>query len=176
LSPNDRFLLFDNDYMGQTQVYVLPLEGNRKPYPFLPSMFVHRSGHFSTDGRWVAYVSRESGSDEVYVAPFPGPGGKWRISNAGGRAPRWRRDGREVFFAAPDNTLMSAEIETKQNKIEVKGVHALFHANFASEFTARAGPYDVIADGSRFLVNVDDDEPVPPITLVLNWPAALRKK
>jgi Tol biopolymer transport system component len=175
-SSDGHFLLFDKDYTAHTQVYVLPLEGNRKPYPFLPSRFVQRSGHFSADGRWVAYVSRESGSDEVYVAPFHGPGGKWRISNAGGKAPRWRRDGRELFFVAPDNTLMSAQMETRQNKIEVKSVHPLFHANFAIEFAVRAGSYDVTPDGSRFLINVNNDEPDPPITLVLNWPALFKRK
>jgi serine/threonine protein kinase/Tol biopolymer transport system component len=175
-SPDGRFLLLDFNYNAMSRLYVLPLAGDRKPYPFLESQFVQRSGHFSPDGRWVAYTSRESGRDEVYVAPFPGPGGKWQVSSAGGRMPRWRKDGHELFFISEDDTLMAAEVETKQEKFDVKSVHALFHINVAPEATERAGSYDVGADGSRFVVNANSDENPAPMTLVLNWTAELKKK
>jgi len=175
-SPDGRFLLLDYDFSALSQLYVLPLTGDRKPYPFSKSQFPQRSGHFSPDGRWVAYSSRESGRDEVYVAPFPGPGGKWQVSSAGGRMPRWRRDGRELFFISEDDTLMAAEVETKQGKVDVKSVHPLFHINVAPEATERAGSYDVAADGTRFVVNANSDENPAPITLVLNWPADLKKR
>jgi Tol biopolymer transport system component len=175
-SPDGRFLLLDFNYSAVSQLYVLPLAGDRKPYAFAESQYLQRSGHFSPDGRWVAYTSRESGRDEVYVAPFPGPGGKWQVSSAGGRMPRWRRDGRELFFIAEDDTLMAAEVETKQDKVEVKSVHALFHINVAPEATERAGSYDAAADGTRFIVNSNSDENPAPITLVLNWTAELKKK
>ena len=175
-SPDGHFLLLDYDFSALSQLYVLPLTGDRKPYPFSKSQFPQRSGHFSPDGRWVAYSSRESGRDEVYVAPFPGPGGKWQVSSAGGRMPRWRRDGRELFFISEDDTLMAAEVETKQGKVDVKSVHPLFHINVAPEATERAGSYDVAADGTRFVVNANSDENPAPITLVLNWPADLKKR
>jgi hypothetical protein len=90
--------------------------------------------------------------------------------------PRWRRDGRELFFISEDDTLMAAEVETKQGKVDVKSVHPLFHINVAPEATERAGSYDVAADGTRFVVNANSDENPAPITLVLNWPADLKKR
>jgi hypothetical protein len=121
-------------------------------------------------------ISRESGREEVYVAPFPGPGGKWQVSSSGGRMPRWRRDGRELYFFAEDDTLMAAEVEASPNKFEVKNVHPLFRVNLAPEARERSGSFDVTADGTRFIINASGDEAQPPITLVLNWAAELKKK
>jgi Tol biopolymer transport system component len=175
-SPNGRFLLVDNGFNALTQVFVQPLEGDRKPYPFLKSGITERAGHFSPDGRWVAYMSRASGRDEIYVAPFPGPGGRLQVSSAGGKMPRWRGDGRELFFFAPDDTLMAADLIVSPSKIDVKEVQALFRLNVAQEPTDRSGSYDVAADGSRFIINTDSEEAQPPITLVMNWTAAPKKK
>jgi serine/threonine protein kinase len=175
-SSDGRFILVDNGFNILTQVYVLPLEGDQKSYPLFKSGFTERSGHFSPDGRWVAYMSRASGRDEVYVAPFSGPGGKLQVSSSGGRMPRWRGDGRELFFIAPDDILMAAELVTSPNKIDVKEVHALFRVNLAPEPTDRSGSYDAAADGSRFIINTSSEETQPPITLVLNWTAPLRMK
>jgi hypothetical protein len=111
----------------------------------------------------------------VYVAPFPGPGGKWQISSSGGRMPRWRRDGRELYFVAEDYTLMAAEVEAGQNKFEVKNVRPLFRVNLAPEALERSGSYDVTPDGTRFVINASSDEAQPPITIVLNWNVALKK-
>lgn len=166
----------DYNYSTLTEVDVLPLAGDRKPYPFAQSQFPQRSGHFSPDGQWVAYTSRESGRDEVYVAPFPGPGGKWQVSSAGGRMPRWRRDGRELYFVGEDDTLMAAEVEASPHKFEVKNVRPLFRVNLAPEARDRGGSFDVAADGTRFIINASSDEAQPPITLVLNWTAELKKK
>ena len=175
-SPDGRFILLDVNYSVRSEIDILPLTGDRKPYPFAKSQFPERSGHFSPDGRWVAYTSREPGRDEVYVAPFPGPGGKWQISSSGGRMPRWRKDGRELYFASEDDTLMVAEVEASQNKFEVKNVRPLFRVNLAPEAMERIGSYDVTADGTRFIINASSDEAQPPITLVVNWTAALPKK
>jgi eukaryotic-like serine/threonine-protein kinase len=175
-SSDGRFILLDNNYSILSEVDVLPLAGDRKPYPFAKSQFPERSGHFSPDGRWVAYTSREPGREEVYVAPFPGPGGKWQISSSGGRMPRWRRDGRELYFVAEDDSLMAAEVEASQNKFEVKNVRPLFRVNLAAEAMERSGSYDVTADGTHFFINASSDEAQPPITLVLNWNVALKKK
>ena len=175
-SPDGRFLLLDNNFTTLSEVDVLPLEGDRKPYPFAKSQFPQRSGHFSPDGRWVAYISRESGREEVYVVQFPGPGGKWQVSSSGGRMPRWRRDGRELYFVAEDDTIMAAEVEASPNKFEVKNVRPLFRVNLAPEARERSGSFDVTADGTRFIINASSDEAQPPITLVLNWAAELKKK
>jgi len=175
-SPDGRFILLDNNFSTLSEVDVVPLAGDRKPYPFSQSQFPQRSGHFSPDGHWVAYTSRESGREEVYVAPFPGPGGKWQVSSSGGRMPRWRRDGRELYFVAEDDTLMAAEVEASPNKFEVKNVRPLFRVTLAPEARDRSGSFDVTADGTRFIMNASNDEAQPPITLVLNWPAELKKK
>jgi serine/threonine protein kinase len=175
-SPDGRFILLDANYFTLSEIDVLPLGGDRKPYPFVKSQFPERSGHFSPDGRWVAYTSRESGREEVYVAPFPGPGGKWEVSSSGGRMPRWRRDGRELCFFAEDDTLMAAEVEASPNKFEVRNVRPLFRVNLAPEALERSGSFDVAADGSRFIIDASSDEAQPPITLVLNWTAEVKKK
>lgn len=130
-------------------------------------------GQFSPDSRWVAYVSTESGRSEVYVAPFPGPGGKWQVSTSGGTWPRWRRDGKEIFCLASDNRLMSAEVNGGRSAFEVGAVRASFGTRANPNQRSR---YDASPDGQRFLVNALVEEAASaPITLVINWPALLRK-
>src|SRR4029077_15422640 len=103
-SPDGRFIMYVSSGSATgNDLFVLPLSADRKPVPFLQTKFNEGAGQFSPDGRWVAYQSDESGKYEVYVAPFPGPAGKWQISTAGGTNPRWRRDGTEIFYMAPDD-------------------------------------------------------------------------
>ena len=144
---------------------VLP-ERNGKPYPFLSTPFNEQNGVFSPDGKWVAYQSNEAGRDEVYVRPFPGPGGVWQISAGGGTFPRWRADGKELYYLAPGNKLMAAAISAEAASITPGPPVALFTANFARGLIR--GPYDVARDG-RFLVNVELNDATPPITLLMNW-------
>ena len=121
---------------------------------------------FSPDGKWVAYQSNESGRDEVYVRPFPGPGGVWQISAGGGTQARWRADGKELYYLAPGNKLMAA-ITSQAGPITPGPPVALFTANFVR--TTNRPQYDVARDG-RFLVNVElNDAALPPITLLMNW-------
>jgi len=110
------------------------------------------------------------------VAPFPGPGGKWQVSSSGGKMPRWRRDGRELYFFTEDDTLTAAEVEASPNKFEVRNVRPLFRVSLAPEAGERIGSFDVTADGTRFIISASSDEAQLPITLVLNWPAELKKK
>jgi len=175
-SPDGRFILLDYNYNALSQVYVLPLTGDRKPYPFSKSQFRQRSGHFSPDGRWVAYTSRESGREEVYVAPFPGPGGKFQVSNGGGKMPRWRRDGRELFFISEDFNVMAADVEAKPNEFNAKNARPLFRVSLAPEATDRAGSFDVSADGTRFIINTNGQDNPSTISLLLNWPAAVKRQ
>ena len=172
-SPDGRFILFVVAAPKTGfDLWVLPLFGDRKPFQFLQTQFNERGGQFSADGRWVAYVSDESGRPEVYVAPFPGPGGKWQVSTTGGTQPRYRRDGKEIFYLAPDNKLMAAAVNGQGSAFEVGAVRPLFD-------TRPSGPgfvYDVAPDGQRFLVNTLTEEVASaPITLVVNWPALLKK-
>jgi hypothetical protein len=152
---------------------VLPLTGDRKPFPLLQTQFGEAAGRISPDGRWVAYRSNESGRNEIYVAPFPGPGGKWQISTAGGYYPRWRHDGSEIFYLTPDNRLMAASVNGKGAGFEVGAVKLLF----ATRIVFAGGyQYDGSADGQRFLIDTAPEQATSaPITVVLNWTAGLKK-
>ena len=160
----------------------LPLA--RKPFPFLQTPFNEAQGQFSPDGRWVAYASNESGRNEVYVTPFPGPGSTRQVSSAGGLWPRWNRDGREIFFLAPDGMLMAAAVTVRGATIEADVARPLFDARPRRV----RWPYAVSPDGQSFLVNTLVDQTTAmsasysvaqwlptPITLVVNWTAALKK-
>ncbi len=175
-SPDGRFILYITGAatVGTgNDLFMLPLAGDRKPLPFLQTQFNEAPGLFSPDGRWVAYRSDESGRNEVYVAPFPGPGGKWQISTAGGDWPRWRRDGKEIYYIAPDYKLMAAEVNGKGSSFEIGAVKPLLGTRLT--LGARY-QYDVSADGQRFLINSAPEQAASaPITVVLNWTAGLKK-
>jgi Tol biopolymer transport system component len=173
-SPDGRFILYVS--VGPSRgndLLVLPLTGDRKPFPILQTQFSEPEGRISPDGRWVVYISNESGRNEIYVAPFPGPGGKWQISTAGGYFPRWRHDGSEIFYLSPDNRLVTASVNGKGPGFEVGAVKPLF----ATRTVFAAGyQYDVSADGQRFLINAAPEQTASsPITVVLNWTAGLKK-
>jgi Tol biopolymer transport system component len=176
-SRDGRFLLYNNFGSGTMRdIWVLPLTPERpgaalKPVPFVQTPFDELNGQFSPDGRWVAYQSNESQRNEIYIAPFPGPGGKRQVSVAGGATPRWRKDGKEIFYVAPDLRLMAAEVTAKGNTLEIGEVRPLF-----GPLSVGLGfHYDVSADGQRFLTVPPQQESAEPVTLVQNWVAGLRK-
>jgi Tol biopolymer transport system component len=150
-SADGRFILYVTSSEGTgNDIWVLPLSGDRKPYPFLRTAAQENWAAFSPNGRWVAYSSTESGQAEVYVTPFPKSGPKWLVSRAGGFQARWRRDGKELFFMAQDSMLMAAAVNGDGQDFEVSGVKALFATRFPY---APYHAFDVAADGQRFLVN-----------------------
>jgi Tol biopolymer transport system component len=177
-SPDGRYILYmvdDGDPTGW-DLWVLPLFGDRKAFPFLQTPFNEAQGRFSSDGKWIAYISNESGLYEVYVTPFPGPGGRWQISSIGspepGVWPRWRRDGKEIFYFAADGTLMAAAITMEGTHLGTSGVRPLFNARWKVN---RRWPYDVSPDGQRFLMNtVVERGASAPLTVTLNWTEALK--
>jgi Tol biopolymer transport system component len=128
--------------------------------------------HFSPDGKWVAYTSRESGRAEVYITNFPKPAGKWQISTAGGGQPRWRRDGKALFYMGIDRTLMEAPITLHGDTVDVGAVQPYVKTNAIS--MRFGGSYDLAADG-RVLVNSTLGEDTRTITMVVNWVAGLKK-
>jgi len=157
--------------------------GDRKPYPFLSTPFNESEGVFSPDGKWVAYQSNESGRNEIYVRPFPGPGGQWQISTGGGTSPRWRPDGvlgkaagkYELYYFAPNNKLMAVAAVAQSAAQGAEGgatfvpgsPEPLFQTHIAPGITRPI--YDVASDG-RFLINTElDDTSTEPIHLLLNW-------
>jgi Tol biopolymer transport system component len=170
-SSDGKFILyFTTSAKTGLDLNVLPTTGDKKPFPFLSTTFNDDHGAFSPDVRWVAYTSNESGRDEVYVQPFPATGGKYRISQNGGTQPAWRGDGRELFFLAPDSTLLAATINTAKG-FEADIPQALFNSGAVS-FTNNKRQYAVAKDG-RFLVNLPQQRSAPtPLTVVVNWQAA----
>jgi len=171
-SPDGKFLIYNESREGITGLSLLPLSEEHKPHPFLQSNFNEGNGWFSPNGKWVAYCSDESGEYKVYVVPFPGPGGKWQVSPGGGCQPRWRRDGKELFYLSSDNKVMAAEVKTSESNFDAGAVHALFDAQSRYTFDT----YDVTADGQRFIVVQDKAEPNTAITLFANWDAELKKR
>jgi serine/threonine protein kinase/Tol biopolymer transport system component len=171
-SPDGKFLTYIEGAQGGWAIWMLPLEGERKPFLFHKSQFAEREAGFSPGGEWVAYCSNESGDYKVYVVPFPGPGGKWQVSPAGGCGPRWRRDGKEIFYLSSDNKMMATEVQANGSSFEVGATHALFGTRPYGVF----GRFDVSADGQRFAIPYEAGQPSAAITLVVNWPAELKKK
>ncbi|MGH9891764.1 MAG: hypothetical protein ACREA0_07245, partial [bacterium] len=167
-SPDGRFILYmDRNPNTNWDIWTLPLDAERKPIPLLRTPFRETQAVFSPDGRWVAYVSDESGRPEVYVQPFQGPGEKRRISAGGGSLPRWRRDGRELFYVGADNQLMAVPIRLGSSA-EPGTPTALFALETARTVHEE---YDVSPDGQRFLINSLVPGSAAAPTVVLNWTA-----
>ncbi len=169
-SPDGHALLYRvDDAKTGSDLWILPLDGDRTPKPLLQTAFSEQEGQFSPDGGWLAYQSNESGPFEIYVQPFPGPGGKWQVSTAGGMQPRWRPDGKELYYVAPDGKLTAAPIHTTGTTFETGTPVALFPTRLALGRTALRQQYDVAPDGRFLLCALVEDVATPPITLILNW-------
>ena len=154
-------------------IEVLPLAGGQSQ-TFLATPAEERNARLSPDGRWMAYVSNETGSFEVYVQPYPATGTKWQISKGGGVQPQWRRDGRELFYVAPDKKLTGVAVRTGSDFAPGEA-RALFDTRMAGWDRSNTGTqYVVAADGQRFLVNTATDETLA-ITLVRNWSSPIAR-
>jgi eukaryotic-like serine/threonine-protein kinase len=180
-STDGRVLLFAaQDQKNQSDLWALPLAGERKPFPVVQTAFDETAGQISPAGPFVAYQSNESGRSEIYVRTFPESGGKWLVSAAGGSQPRWRRDGKELFYVAADGQLMAVPISVGANPqaLQAGAPVPLFATRLASGgniFTAgyAAKPQYAVATDGRFLMNVSVEEASgSPITVILNWAQA----
>jgi Tol biopolymer transport system component len=160
---------------------VLPLDSDKKPVPFLITEFNERQAHFSPDGHWVAYTSDESGQSEVYVRSFSvnsswtavEAGGKWQISNGFGDGPRWRGDGRELYYRSRGGGLMAVEITTNP-AFRAGNPQPLGDLTFASGSSVGILEWTSAADGKRF-IRLANKSGRQPYTIVLNWQAGLKK-
>jgi eukaryotic-like serine/threonine-protein kinase len=173
-SRDGRFIIYTSlSQKTKLDLWVLPMTGEQKPAPFLQSTFNEDHPRFSPDGHFVAYDSDESGKFEVYVQTYPASGGKWLISTNGGAQPRWRRDGKEIFYIAPDRKLMSVDVKPGATTFEAGVPKVLFQTHVLSYPNPR-NFYDVSADGQRFLIITPLEEATAtPITVVANWHADL---
>jgi Tol biopolymer transport system component len=176
-SPDQRYLAYlrrASDTSDTTAIWALPLFGDRKPFPVVQTEFDQSGAVVSPDGKWLAYDSDASGRFEVYITAFPGTGAKWQVSTGGGLSPKWRRDGKEVFFLDVSDNVVAVDVNTVGNTVRLGTPHVLFHS--AEGQTLQGGAYDVTADGKKFIVNdADLSEESQPLTLVQNWTAELNK-
>jgi Tol biopolymer transport system component len=182
-SGDGKFLLYSRiDSKTGNDLWGLPLTAERpgeplKPFRVLQTPLNEQLAEFSPDGKWIAWTSSESQGVEVYVAPFlsasSGLGSKRQVSTAGGRLPRWRQDGKELFYMASDLRLMAAEVIFKGGTLEIGQVRPLFTA---TDVTGGTPFYDVSPDGQHFLFRrFSDEKSSEPLTLIQNWTAALKK-
>ena len=175
LSPDGQELVFtENDAATTRSIWILPLK-DRKPQPFGRSQSYETAPRFSPDGHWIAYDSTESGRDEIYVRPYPGPGGKWQISAEGGTEPVWNPKGRELFYRN-HNQMMAVEVTT-QPAFSAGKPRLLFEGAYVP--TPRSWPdYDVSPDGQRFLMLKAPEQAQAPaqINVVLNWFEELKRR
>jgi eukaryotic-like serine/threonine-protein kinase len=170
-SADGRYVVYDLS-APPTALWVLPLFGDRKPFPFVQEAYDARQAHFSPNGRYIAYTSSETGNYEIYVQTFPEHTGKWQVSAAGGTYPVWRRDGKELYFVS-GNKLMAVDVKTDGPPFTAGIPKPLFEANFRPGNWSSI--YTVTADGQRFLAITDIvEQSIPPITVVTNWAAELK--
>jgi Tol biopolymer transport system component len=156
-------------------IWVLGLQGDRKPRPFLQTPANESGPLFSPDDHSVAYVSDESGRNEIYVRPFPGPGGKMQISTEGGTQPMWARNGRELFYRNGDKMMVTA-VET-QPVFAASKPELLFEAHYETSYPSLERDYDVSPDGQRFLMikGSEQESAATQLNVVLNWSDELRR-
>jgi len=168
-SPDGRFLAFDasSPETGWDQ-WVLPLDGG-EPYPFLQSKFGEANGVFSPDGHWMAYMSNESGRQEIYVTPFPGPGRRWRVSTDGGLYPTWSSSGHELYYQGVDGSVVGVPVDLSDEPVRIGSPAILITARP----TGLSYPYAPTDDGERFLL-IDSQLGTQTLNVVLDWTADIR--
>jgi Protein kinase domain/WD40-like Beta Propeller Repeat len=172
VSPDSKTLLFSSSSAGRLAIEALSLDGSGRIQPFLQSSFNIATAKFSPDGRWVVYSSDESGQWEIYVQPFPGPGGKWMVSSGGGQYPRWTSNGREIFYRSGDK-VMAVPVETQP----------AFKAGtpwmwFPGEGYVGLGNYDIAADSEHLVMLKQEDTSTSPkeLNVILNWSEELKRR
>jgi serine/threonine-protein kinase len=175
LSPDDSIMIGESED-NNIDITVLPVEEGSEPQPIIATQFSDRDPMLSPDGRWLAYASDESGAAEVYVRPFPEDGGRWQVSDGGGRFPTWSKDGRELFYRT-DNGIMVAPVETSGGSFRVGKARTLFDGNFRggifgiTVFGYIFRDFDVAPDGKRFVMFPAEEDRTAQthVTVVLNW-------
>jgi eukaryotic-like serine/threonine-protein kinase len=180
-SPDGRFIAYETPPAGvgtSTDIWILPLAGERKPFPFVQGPGVDFNAAFSPDGRWIAYSSNESGTPQVYVRPFPATtAARFQVSRNGGDQPHWRGDGKELFFLSLERTMMAATVRESSTRFETDMPRLLFQTVMASAQARRQ--YAVTKDGQRFLMIVaraaDPSAAPQPLTVVVNWVTAIQR-
>jgi len=175
-SRDGRYLLYQEQHpQSRADLWVLPLEGDRKPVLFLGTSFAEDAGRFSPDRKWIAYNSNQTGGYNVQVRAFPASAGQWQASGQGGLGPLWRGDGKELFyrmgaFGGPNLRLFAAGVRAAAGRIEIDASRELFQLGPSDGF-------DVSSDGQRFLMLLapeTNEEEAGALMVVSNWQASLK--
>ena len=177
VSADGRTLAYKQLGASGFRLWMLPLTGERKPYPFLKEVFNDTDAVFSPDGRWIAYTSNESGQSQVYLTPFPDGGGKWQISADGDFVhPRWRKGGRELIFQDwRTNKLFAVSVSVAGAVPEFGQLEELFST--PPPIAGMGARFDPSADGRTFLlVRPEETRESGALTLIVNWTAELKRK
>jgi len=179
-SPDGRYLLIERYVNGKSELWLFPIPPGELPRPAFTSTATQggqASGQFSPDGKFVAFTLVGSSGPQVFIVAFPTGNGMWQVSLDGGHWPRWRRDGRELYFVSMRNVVNAVDIRTRGGSLEVGHSVPLFsfHPGLRVYRAAMIG-YDVGPDGQRFLLNAAADENIRPLTLLLNWDVELNKQ
>jgi Tol biopolymer transport system component len=152
-------------------IWVLPLTGERKPFPYLQTKFNEAQARISPDGHWLAYTSDESGTQEIYISTFPVGGSKWQVSNTGARMPIWSASGKELYYFSADNHIVLVKLDFSSSSVQPGAARELF----LTHPVAGLNVYDVSRDGRILINTVSEDKDALPLSLVVNWPAMVRK-
>jgi len=172
-SPDGRYLVYAQVYPGTgSDLFALPIgQPGSQPMALWQTPATSSQGEFSPDGRWVAITSNDSGQSEIYVIPFPPTANekKWVVSTGGGVMPRWRRDGKELFYISPDWKMMAVDVDTHPT-FRSGTPRALFDTEMA-DTGIRNGPmsWDISPDGNRFLIITDKTQETSSLNVILNW-------
>ncbi|HET6372703.1 MAG TPA: protein kinase [Candidatus Polarisedimenticolia bacterium] len=183
-SADGRFVVYSSSSgTEKSAVWILPRFGERKPYVFVQGDHFVGEARFSPDGRWLAYTSDESGRAEIYVTPFPQAASKWQVSAEGGTSAKWRRDGKELYYLSADSRLVAVDVGTGGDIFQVGAARPLFQvllrtgpSRFDLSSTSEQIGYDSAPDGTWFVVNSPPEGSPPPITLITNWSADLKRR
>jgi Tol biopolymer transport system component len=183
-SPDDKYIVFEvTDVRTAWDLWVLPLTGDRKAYPLMQTPFNETWADISPNGKWIVYDSDETGRYEVYIRPFPAGDGKWQVSANGGWYPRWKKDGKELFYvdAAANGKMLSVRVNTSGQAPEFSPATPLFDSGYFNINHGVHHKYAVSPDGQRFIIprpesSLTGDSKQPPITVVLNWDSDFKKK
>ena len=161
------------DPTGRDDLWALAVDGDRKPFPVVQTAYSTFTGQVSPDGKWIAYQSTDSGTDEVYVRSFPVPGVRVPVSNRGGRWPKWRADGkeRELYFVSANDMMVAVKLELSADGLKTQEPKELFRAILPNNLTY---PYDVSADGKRFLILERIGRQNLQLEVMTNWRARMK--
>jgi eukaryotic-like serine/threonine-protein kinase len=180
-SPDGQSIVFTRFSTRSPDLWLLPLSGDRKPVALLAAPFVETFGQVSPDGKWLAYSSTETGTGEVYVQPFPRGAGKVKVSTNGGSVPRWRQDGRELFYLSQQTSgkVMAVDVKPTGTTFEAGAPKELFDSAIVGlPHNGPTCPYAVSPDGQRFLIPQapgSEVQSTAPVVVVINWTAALQR-